>query len=857
MMMTPSLSSFSTGAIALSLLAATPGLCQNVIDQEVKNAMGVVERYTPQVKKLVTFSKDAQADNQITIAKQGNGICVTASDTRRMVAGYGWYLRNIANVHFSWNGDRLEMPIPMPAPKEPVTVESPWKINFAYNYCTLSYTAAFWDWTRWQKEIDFLALNGFTHALVTAGLEKTWQHFLAGLDYPADRIARFIPSPAYAAWWNMGNLEGFGGPLTKNLIDGEARMGRQIVSRMKALGLVPVLQGYVGFVPADFHQTVKIDGLKVVEQGEWVGFKRPAVVDPTCAAFPKLAEGWYKALHKVYGTSTSVYGGDLFHEGGRHGDINVTQAAESVQKAMLQASPNSKWVLQAWGGNPSGALLQGTKPDQTFVLQLSKNMQKDGAKHLRTFGETPWVWCELANFGGNTGMYGGFPLLLHLGSSLKPYLDKHLMGMGILSEGVETNPLHYELFFDRMWTLDDIDQQSWLKSYALKRYGATPKEIVEALNLLADSIYSPVRNQEGCTETIICARPGWNVNKASTWSTGGIYYDVSKIASAAEKYLAAATANPQLLKQETFIYDLVDINRQLLADTFYFQVKKVKAAFDMKNASLYKKEAEFALGMIARMDALLATDRQFLFGVWLNRALDKGKTAEEKALMEVSAKRLVTTWIDRAPQSLNDYSNRQWAGLVKDFYQPRWKIFFEEQLLALEGKKTIDQANKDAHARTIAHELAFIQSRTKYPAIAQGSPIQMASAIQTMLKPKMASLLTEQLIGDGLGWDLQNGSPFSFDVTGFIDKAGTYRATFVWKKGSSALQIHSVKLYEGDKEVAADVHEGWTGQENKQNTFILKLPKYRTGLDSYTLKAEVSGASGTNSSGTLFFNKLN
>lgn len=87
--------------------------------------------------------------NKITISGAPGGIRVEASDVRRLVAGYGWYLKNIAKVHFSWNGDRLTLPSPLPAPSTPVTIESPWNTVFAYNYCTLSYTAAFWDWNRW------------------------------------------------------------------------------------------------------------------------------------------------------------------------------------------------------------------------------------------------------------------------------------------------------------------------------------------------------------------------------------------------------------------------------------------------------------------------------------------------------------------------------------------------------------------------------------------------------------------------------------------------------------------------------------------------------------------------------------
>ena len=388
-----------------------------------------MERVTPSAKGAVSFKLNPALQNRITISGAPGSIRVEASDVRRLIAGYGWYLKNIAKVHLSWNGNRLAPPSPLPAPASPVTIEAPWKTVFAYNYCTLSYTAAFWDWKRWQQEIDFLALNGFTHALVTAGLEKTWEDFLIGLGYPRDKAIRFIPNPAFAAWWNMGNLEGHGGPLTQRQIDEMAQLGKRIVSRMEQLGMTPVLQGYVGFVPADFSENVRMKGLKLIPQGEWVNFKRPWMVDPTCEAFPKLAADWYRSLRKVYGISGKMFGGDLFHEGGSKGNINVTQAAEAVQKAMQKASPGSTWVIQAWGGNPSRELLNGMDPKHALVLQLTKDMA-DGGKNLRTFDGIPWVWCELSNFGGNTGMYGGIPLVSRLGSDLSAYMDKGLTGMG-------------------------------------------------------------------------------------------------------------------------------------------------------------------------------------------------------------------------------------------------------------------------------------------------------------------------------------------------------------------------------------------------------------------------------------------
>lgn len=67
---------------------------------------------------------------------------------------------------------------------------------------------------------------------------------------------------------------------------------------------------------------------------------------------------------------------------------------------------------------------------------------------------------------------------------------------------------------------------------------------------------------------------------------------------------------------------------------------------------------------------------------------------------------------------------------------------------------------------------------------------------------------------------------------------------------------YSVALYEGERKAAEDTHGGWTGIENRQNTFTPELPQIRTSLQSYTLRAQVEGASNTNSAGTLKLVKI-
>lgn len=72
---------------------------------------------------------------------------------------------------------------------------------------------AFWDWERWEAEIDRMALQGINMPLMAVyGEYAVWQNTLRRLNFSETDIAAFLPGAGYEAWWLMGNLEGFGGP---------------------------------------------------------------------------------------------------------------------------------------------------------------------------------------------------------------------------------------------------------------------------------------------------------------------------------------------------------------------------------------------------------------------------------------------------------------------------------------------------------------------------------------------------------------------------------------------------------------------------------------------------------------------
>lgn len=659
-------------------------------------AQELVARVTPDFAGKVIFAQDSATAAQPTLSTRDGKLLITAADVHEAIRAYGYYLRKCAHVHFSWNGDNASA-AQFVLPEKPLTVPASTGFNYAMNYCTLSYSCTHWDKKRWEHELDVFALNGYSHILVTAGLEKVWQNFLTELGYPAAAIAKFIPNPAFSAWWNMGNLEGEGGPVSPVIIEEEAALGKFLVHRMLELGMEPVMQGYVGFLPRD-TDPASING-KLLPQGGWVaGYMRPTVIDPTSADYPKLAALWYKHLAAVYGYKGKYFGGDLFHEGGNTGGANLTECAKVVQSCMQTASPGSTWVLQAWAHNPRKALLDGCDREHLIVLLLDKDLRADHDPFYKSNGylrrphlsDAPLVWCELANFGGNHGLFGSMELLEQFGEApgLMGEVARKSLGLGMISEGIETNPLYYALLTERMNQKDGrISRDAFLKEYALGRYGSSAPELVQALGILAESVYKPTTMREGCQESILCARPKLDAVKASTWSDGKQYYDYAEPVKAAKLLLAAGKADKKLAACETFRYDLADVTRQVLADRARVLLPEIKAAYDAKDAAAFKAKSDAYLALINDTASILATSEHFLLGAYLKGAEDKGgKDAEARRQMRVSLKRLLTTWA-KGNTSLNDYAHRQLSELMSQYYLARWSEFFAEKSAQLNGGK--------------------------------------------------------------------------------------------------------------------------------------------------------------------------
>ena len=91
----------------------------------------------------------------------------------------------------------------------------------------------------------------------------------------------------------------------------------------------------------------------------------------------------------------------------------------------------------------------------------------------------------------------------------------------------------------------------------------------------------------------------------------------------------------------------------------------------------------------------------------------------------------------------------------------------------------------------------------------------------------------------------------SFDATQLIKSPGNYTVTLLYDKGAHAIEIESVALYEGDREIARDAHPGKSGTRKENIQYILNVPEVKSGA-AYTVRAKFKGAGGNDSHGTIY-----
>lgn len=763
-------------------------------------------------------------------------IVLRGSDGIALATAFNWYLRHECLVNFDWEANApLEIAGKLPRPVGKARHTCPAPERFALNYCTYGYSFPWWKWDQWQRFIDWMAMNGINRPLLQCGQEATWLRVWKSYGIPEQEVREYFAGPAHLPWQRMVNLDSWGGPLPMSYIEGQRELQTKILQRARSLGMKPILGAFAGHVP-QMLKKVKPDAAITQIQPGWGGMKPEFAtwfLDPTDPLFIDIQHRFLKEQTRMYGTD-HLYGADPFNEIAPPSwePEYLAGVSKTIYESMAGVDPEAIWYLMSWNfffdktwTPPRLKALTLAVPKGKMVYLDYVCEQDEFFRKTENFHGAPFIWCYVGNFGGTTTYAAPLKVLSERSSSALPVAN--CLGVGTTLEGLNINPVAYDLLFEQPWHPGaKANLQEWITSYADRRSGGPDPAVRKAWHILLEKIF--INDPEGPwgRQNFLQTIPNANNGPRSVQ----IPALQEELVSVVDSLLSAAPASRLA---DGYQYDLVNLTRQALGNASYIIGKRLVAAKTNRDAAAFSKEASRLLELGNDIDTLLGTRHEWLLGKWIENARAWGTDPVEADYYEHNAREILTTWHEPGG-GLSDYARRQWNGLFRSYYVPRWSEFISRMEESLSTGKPFDQ--KAYHEARVAADGKWVTTTgSVFAALPAGDPYETAARLMKKYRadliipePEIITLIEKDL--PGMAWSsasFQGDVPhrWTLDVSEAIREPGNYLVTFQYRKGSSALTIHRVTVMQDGKTLGEDLHTGSTGDQNQNNSYSLNVRK--------------------------------
>ena len=636
------------------------------------------------------------ATDQVTISTARGEVIIEGSSIPAICYGAYTYLRKVGAVHISWEGNRVSLPTQWPdLPLQ--TLQSPFVYRQYLNVCAFGYTTVWWNWERWEKEIDWMAIRGINMPSAMEGQEAVYLRLWKEMGLTDADILEHFSGAAFLPWHRMGNINGYGGPLPMSYIKKKEALQKQILERMRSLGMQPVVPAFSGYVPAKLKEKFQSAQIRQLEPWE-KGFEGTYMLDPKDPLFLTIGKRFIEIYQEMYGDA-SFYLADSFNEmkppvTAANKQSLLAEYGEAVYKSIQQGDSSATWVMQGWlFGNDSvfwdttsiQSFLSKVPPSKMIIQDFGNDRYPGIWKRTKAYGGKQWTYGYVHNYGGSNPVYGDFEFYNEEVTGLLNNTDKrNLVGYGVLPEGLHNNSVVYEYIYDLSWSGEGIVGEDWIKQYIQDRYGYTSEDIVASWDLLKESVfqtrYWTPRWWKGGGAYLLFKRPTAGIVEFTGYPS-----DKPKLRKALQLLLKEAEKNKN---NPLLAHDLVEFTRHYMSmhiDSILIDATK---AYKSGNITQGDALASKTFLLAGKLDTLIGVQQLNVLGSWLDDASRYGDNAQESELYIQNARTQITIW---GGDNLKDYASKSWQGMYKDFYVPRWKMFFEEMKKAHATGKKFDE----------------------------------------------------------------------------------------------------------------------------------------------------------------------
>lgn len=823
------------------------------VSQSSREAERVIERFAGKelpVGVKVSLRKHGDCDVFETTVQNGRLDIKASSGVAACRAFYDYVKRHRLGIN-SWSGNRLSWPASLDD-EETRRVASPFANHYYFNVVTFGYTMPYWDWARWEREIDWMALHGVDMPLALVANEAISARVWRKLGLTDDEISSYFVGPAHLPWMRMGNISGIDGPLTASWHKSQVELQHKILRRMRALGMKPICPGFAGFVPPALQRIYPDVRL---EETSWCGGAfHNWMLSPEHPLFHRIGKMFVEEWEKEFGRC-DYYIVDSFNEmdnpfppkGTAERYELLARYGSEVYGAIKAGNPDAVWVMQGWmlgyqrdkwDYETLKALLSRVPDDKMLILDLAVDYNKcfwksetnwDYYKGL--FGKQ-WIYSVIPNMGGKTGMTGELDFYANGRLEALHFPNKgRLCGYGMAPEGIENNEVIYEILTDAGWSGDSIDVPAWLADYSSCRYGKDSRDLRAYWRGMLASVYGSFTDHPRFNWQF---RPG-TVRQGSINANGAFFAGIDSLAQAAG----------DLKGSPLYVADLIEMTAQYVGAKMEILVQAIDFAYQTNDlAKVRELEQEFTALAIGA-DRLLCSHPTLRLEHWLDMARHAGTTDGEKKAFERNARRIVTVW----GPPVDDYSARIWSGLIRDYYLPRWQHYFESR-------------REGTPFDFPVWELNWVEKQHGL-SVSQPEPDVTAACLRLLQR---AGRVSKDLLKDMDGKQLGSWMPADLNEGEWVEL--TWRVPvsllrelggvlFQYTNGQNKLEIAEVSLEVDGKVVCRTVQSGETGISNRNNRYTLNVPSVVGGNNACLLRAKVrSDGTGDSYGRVLMVKKL-
>lgn len=637
----------------------------------------LVLRNTPKIADSFVFETCDSTDgfDCYKISAKDKKIVISGNNNVAKAMGYYRYLKEYCNVLLTSGDFDISYIKTAPLPKEEIACTVPQKIRMAMTYERAACQSEAWGFDRWEKELDFMAMNGVNTPVIIAGCDGVLFKALLELRIKEENALEFISGSSFFPRQLTGNVFGYLPLGSADYFDKKINIGFRATERAKELGMSPVHQGYIPTVPFTFRKNYSKADL--IKMPVWNQFAPSMTLDPSDTVHIDLfIKTFLNKQKELLGEVHNYIYDPLYDVDFKGYNSYVDKMTGEYLSLIKDFDPEATWFAHC-----------ESLPNINVKLDSLVLIDENGSAYDNSLGfaGNDFVVGYRGNIYGRTVICGDMETLAEnpYSAALKKY--PNAAGTGLFFDCDYENQMFYSLACKMLTESGSASLKDFTRQYSLSRYGTD--EYAEDLLSLQKLCYC--RGSALNQASALCARPCTEIEHTAPHDTFERPYDNKELFALAKKMIYSGSKKNDNLRK-----DLQNILRQVLSNLLRPLYLQATECFFRQQVQAYEKTSNAFMEIVGDIDRLLKTVKDTNIFTHMERARQLGDAKALRQNLEINFLMYHTVWGPFKNSQIYDISWREWGGMINDLYAKRWYLYFRMMASYFEKPKKFKDMSK-------------------------------------------------------------------------------------------------------------------------------------------------------------------